>query len=110
MSDILMQTDNMEFSIPPNVYLLDDFTSNTCSSLITANDNNLFVLGEPFFRMYNIKLNYLTTEITIYTPTKENYSPIVGAFVDLGSTITNSLSFVDSNSYYGPAYVGTPLQ
>lgn len=70
MADILMDTSFINLEIPPSTYLIDDFTAGTCNSLITANDANLFVLGEPFFRTYNVKLNYLTTEISIYTPTK----------------------------------------
>lgn len=77
MADLQL-TSNIDLTVYPSEYLLDDFTNNQCRSLISTNDqgsNDLYGLGEPFFRSYNIKLNYWTTEITIYTPGKTDYSP-----------------------------------
>jgi len=66
--------DTYSFVIQPNEYLLYDVSSNTCRSLITNNtEEEAFVLGTPFFRSFNIILNYNTTEITIFDLDKYEY-------------------------------------
>jgi len=78
----------VDFIIYPSEYLVDNSTAGSCSALISTNDQNWWMFGEPFFRSYNVKLNYNTTEITIYSNAKQNNSPIEGAWTSIGSTIS----------------------
>jgi hypothetical protein len=107
----LLFTTIMDVRIYPSEYLLDDFTSNTCQALISTTAESVIGLGQPFFRTYNIKLNYQTAEISIYTPNKQATSPVTDSWSSIGSPISQVETLYNyAETYYGPLYVGTALQ
>lgn len=92
MSSILL-TSFTKLEIFPSEYLLDDFTNNQCLALISTNAESVFGLGEPFFRSYDLKLNYLTAEITIFTDNKQAASPETDDWSAIGSPISQAMTW-----------------
>lgn len=99
-------------NIPPAMYLLDDFNSNSCRSLIIENSEETLVFGKPFFRAYNVVLNFNTTEITIIEPTAGKQSPIDSGFPEPDNNYTHSVQMTvnDYNQYGGSIFVGNDYQ
>jgi len=56
----------VDFELYPQTYLMDNFTNNTCNCLISANPFDIYILGEPFFRAFDVMLNYNTSAIEIF--------------------------------------------
>lgn len=100
----------MSLSIGPQEYLIDNFTAGTCNSLLSTNDEELFILGEPFFRAFNVKLNFNTTEITLFKNNKYTYSPVQGAWPETNAAFADeeplTMPSNENLTSGGPLYVG----
>jgi hypothetical protein len=55
-------------------------------------------------------LNFNTTEISVYSPNKEAYSPVVANWSTIGSVISQDVTLYNYETYYGPLFAGSPLQ
>jgi hypothetical protein len=77
MPSLILEATN-QFRIYPQDYLVDDSSTSPaqCVAAISTNAENYFALGQPFFRAYNVQLDYSTMQISVYSNTKENNSPI----------------------------------
>lgn len=82
-------------------------------SLLVYDDEEVagYVLGVPFFRATTIKLDYNSTEITVYVDTKED-SPIIPKWPDSDPTVSWSepLEVNVGLNYTGAIYVGEDFQ
>lgn len=101
-------------TIGPSEYLIDNFTAGTCNSLISYNDEEMFILGEPFFRSYNVKLNFNTTEITLFKNNKYAYSPVQGSWPETNAAFAAeeplTMPSNENLTSGGPLYVGGDQQ
>jgi len=61
---LTLSTDHMDIVIPQTAYMLND-ESDHCVALLVNSDNDYFVLGTPFFRTYDVGLDFNTTSIYI---------------------------------------------
>lgn len=81
---------DIPLSIKSNEYLLDDFDNDMCRCLLVDYNGDLFTFGQPFFRSFNIALDYNSTMITIISQDKNDSSPIDGAWP---SSSSNSVTY-----------------
>lgn len=56
--------------------MLNDADSH-CVSLLVSSKADYFILGTPFFRTYDVGLDFNTTSIYIEDGNKQTYSPVV---------------------------------
>lgn len=107
----LLLTTTDQFRIYPQDYLIDDSTTSPaqCVAAISTNEQNYFALGQPFFRAYNIMLNYDTMQISIYSNSKENNSPIDLDWSSINDVYSTTETLIDDWTYFGTLSAGTAL-